>query len=188
MKVLLIGICMLVAFSTFAAPKNALPVVEIKTTLGNIKVELYPAKAPLTVKNFLMYVKKKRYDGTIFHRVMAGFMIQGGGFNESLVQVPTESPVKNEADNGLANARGTIAMARTNIVDSATNQFFINLKNNSFLNHTGKRNFGYCVFGKVIAGMDVVDKIAKVKTIQTAGQQNIPVDPIYIEDVDVIKE
>lgn len=187
MKVLLIGICMLVAFSTFAAPKNALPVVEIKTTLGNIKVELYPDKAPLTVKNFLMYVKKKRYDGTIFHRVMAGFMIQGGGFNESLVQVPTESPVKNEADNGLANARGTIAMARTNIVDSATNQFFINLKNNSFLNHTGKRNFGYCVFGKVIAGMDVVDKIAKVRTTRKKRYSDVPEKTIIIKEIIEVK-
>ena len=187
MKVLLIGICMLVVLNVSAAAKSALPVVEIKTTLGNIKVELYPAKAPLTVKNFLMYVKKKRYDGTIFHRVMAGFMIQGGGFNESLVQVTTESPVKNEADNGLANARGTIAMARTNIVDSATNQFFINLKNNSFLNHTGKRNFGYCVFGKVIAGMDVVDKIAKVRTTRKKHYSDVPEKTIIIKEIIEVK-
>ncbi len=187
MKKIFIGICLLVAFNVLAAPKTALPVVEIKTTLGNIKVELYPAKAPLTVKNFLMYVEKKRYDGTIFHRVMAGFMIQGGGFDKSLNKVATESPVKNEADNGLANDRGTIAMARTNVVDSATNQFFINLKNNSFLNHSGRRNFGYCVFGKVIAGMDVVDKIAKVKTTRKQRYSDVPEKTIIIKSIVEVK-
>ena len=187
MKKMFVGICLLVAFNVLAASKTALPVVEIKTTLGNIKIELYPAKAPLTVKNFLMYIKKKRYDGTIFHRVMAGFMIQGGGFDESLTKVVAEAPVKNEADNGLANDRGTIAMARTNVVDSATNQFFINLKDNSFLNHAGQRNFGYCVFGKVIDGMDIVDKIAKVKTTRKQRYSNVPEKSIIIKSIVEVK-
>ena len=190
MKKLLIGMCLLLVLngvSSFAAEKavkkSALPVVEIKTSLGNMKVELYPKKAPVTVKNFLMYVAKKRYNGTIFHRVINGFMIQGGGFNENLEKAATESPIKNEADNGLSNKRGTIAMARTYVVDSATNQFFINLKDNAFLDHRGKRNFGYCVFGKVIAGMDVLDKIAKVETTSKKGYKNVPEKSVIIKEI-----
>ncbi|MCW8931980.1 MAG: peptidylprolyl isomerase [Gammaproteobacteria bacterium] len=159
------------------------------TNKGDIILELYPDKAPATVKNFVNYADNNFYNKTIFHRVINGFMIQGGGFTNAQDRKKTLSPVKNEADNGLKNDRGTIAMARTRDPHSATAQFFINLKNNDFLNFTRKsiNGWGYTVFGKVVEGMDVVDTIAKVKTTKTAGQQNIPVDPIYIEDVDVIK-
>lgn len=163
--------------------KLALPMVEIRTSLGNIKVELYPDKAPVTVKNFLMYVKKKSYDGTIFHRVVAGFIIQGGGFDKNLKKRPTEAPIKNEANNGLNNKRGTIAMARTHIVDSATNQFFINLDDNYSLDHKYLDQAGYCVFGKVIAGMDVVDKIGKVKTNWKKRRKDVPVEDIIIKEI-----
>jgi cyclophilin family peptidyl-prolyl cis-trans isomerase len=180
----------LTGLNTFAADtakkeeaKPSLPVVEIKTSMGDIKVELYPEKAPVTVKNFLDYVAKKRYNGTIFHRVINGFMIQGGGFDENLDKKPTGNPIENEADNKLSNKRGTIAMARTHIVDSATNQFFINLKDNSFLDHKDTRNFGYCVFGKVIKGMDVVDKIAKVKTRRKKGYKDVPEEPVIIKEI-----
>ena len=163
--------------------------VKMTTTMGDIVLELYPDKAPETVKNFVNYVENHFYRKTIFHRVIDGFMIQGGGFTNARDRKKTLSPIKNEADNGLKNDRGTIAMARTRDPHSATAQFFINLKNNDFLNHTRKtiNGWGYTVFGKVIKGMDVVDKIAKVKTTQVAGQQNIPVDPIYIEDMKIIK-
>jgi len=163
--------------------------VKMTTNQGDIVLELYPDKAPLTVKNFVNYVDMNFYKKTIFHRVIKGFMIQGGGFTNAQDRKKTLSPIKNEADNGLKNDRGTIAMARTNDPHSATTQFFINLKNNDFLNHTRKtmNGWGYTVFGKVIQGMDVVDKIAGVKTIVTAGQQNIPIDPIYIENMEVIK-
>lgn len=163
--------------------------VKMTTNQGDIVFELYPEKAPITVKNFVNYVDMNFYKKTIFHRVIAGFMIQGGGFTNAQDRKKTLSPIKIEADNGLKNDRGTIAMARTQDPNSATSQFFVNLKNNDFLNHTRKsiNGWGYTVFGKVISGMDVVDKIAKVKTIITAGQQNIPVDPIYIEDAMVIK-
>jgi peptidyl-prolyl cis-trans isomerase A (cyclophilin A) len=190
LKKLLFGMCfllMLNGFNAFAVQKSALPVVEIKTSMGNIKIELYPDKAPLTVKNFLMYVKKKRYDGTIFHRVIPNFMIQGGGFDKNLDKTKNENPVKNEADNGLSNERGTIAMARTPVVDSATNQFFINLVDNTSLNHTGKRNFGYCVFGKVIAGMDVLDKIGKVRTTSQKHYRDVPEKPVIIKEIVKIK-
>ena len=166
-----------------AAAKPALPVVEIKTSMGNMQIELYPEKAPVTVKNFLNYVAKKRYNKTIFHRVINGFMIQGGGFDENLDKKPVMDPIENEADNGLSNKRGTIAMARTYIVDSATNQFFINLKDNSFLDHKDTRNFGYCVFGKVIKGMDVLDKIAKVETARKKGYKDVPKEPVIIKEI-----
>lgn len=163
--------------------KLALPVVEIRTSMGNIKVELYPQKAPLTVKNFLMYVEKKSYNGTIFHRVIAGFMIQGGGFDKNLKKKPTEKPIKDEADNGLNNKRGTIAMARTNIADSATNQFFINLDDNYSLDYKYLDSPGYCVFGKVIEGMDVVDKIGKVKTTWRKRRKDVPVEDVIIKEI-----
>ncbi len=163
--------------------------VQMITTKGDIVLELYPDKAPVTVKNFLNYVENHFYRKTIFHRVIDGFMIQGGGFTNARDRKKTLSPIKNEADNGLKNDRGTIAMARTRDPHSATTQFFINLKNNDFLNYTRKtlNGWGYTVFGKVVKGMDVVGKIAKVKTTRAAGQQNIPVDPIYIEDIKIIK-
>jgi peptidyl-prolyl cis-trans isomerase A (cyclophilin A) len=145
------------------AEKSANPTVEIQTNLGTIEAVLYKDKAPITVENFLKYVQEKAYDGTIFHRVIKDFMIQGGGFDAKFNRRQTHNPIKNEADNGLKNERGTLAMARTSEVDSATNQFFINLKNNDFLDH-GVRDFGYAVFGKVTKGMDVVDKIAAVDT------------------------
>lgn len=174
------------SLSSFAAD----PVkVKMITNKGDIILELYPDKAPATVKNFVNYAEKNFYNKTIFHRVIDGFMIQGGGFTNAQDRKRTLSPIKNEADNGLKNDRGSIAMARTSDPHSATAQFFINLKNNDFLNHTRKsmNGWGYTVFGKVIDGMAVVDKIAKVKTIRTAGQQNIPLDPIYIEDVQIMK-
>lgn len=163
--------------------------IKMETNKGDIILELYPDKAPETVKNFVNYTNNHFYNKTIFHRVIDGFMIQGGGYTNAQDRKKTLSPIKNEADNGLKNDRYTIAMARTADPHSATTQFFINLNDNNFLNHTRKsmNGWGYTVFGKVIEGQDVVNMIAKVKTIQTAGQQNIPVDPIYIEDVDVIK-
>ena len=157
----------------------------IETSMGSITVELDDAKAPVTVKNFLDYAKSGHYDGTIFHRVIDGFMIQGGGFTPAMDQKPTRAPIKNEASNGLSNKRGTIAMARTMVVDSATSQFFINLVDNGFLDYKGPdpRTYGYAVFGKVTDGMDVVDKIAKVKTGFAGPHQNVPEEPILIKKV-----
>lgn len=187
-KVLFLTLSLLIfSVSSFAADNVK---IKMTTNQGDIFLELYPDKAPQTVKNFVKYADSHFYRKTIFHRVIKGFMIQGGGFTnaQDRKKVPYE-PVKNEADNGLKNDRGTIAMARTSDPHSATAQFFINLKDNDFLNHTRKtmNGWGYTVFGKVTRGMDVVDKIAQVKTTRTAGQQNIPVDPIYIEDIEVIK-
>jgi peptidyl-prolyl cis-trans isomerase A (cyclophilin A) len=167
------------------------PIVVIDTSLGKIKVELLPEKASITVKNFLNYVNDKFYDGTIFHRVIPGFMIQGGGFEASKPIEPrgekkTKAPIKNEASNGLQNKRGTIAMARTSIPDSATSQFFINLKDNAFLDkEKDPRGVGYCVFGKVIDGMDVVDKIAGVKTKSAIPgmMENVPAEPVVIKSI-----
>ncbi len=162
-------------------PQAANPVVVMKTSEGVIKVELWPDKAPETVKNFLAYVDEGFYDGTIFHRVIGNFMIQGGGFTQDMKQKPTHAPVKNEAAEDVKNDRGTIAMARTGIVDSATAQFFINVVDNAFLNHKDNSpgGFGYAVFGKVISGMDVVDKIKSVQT----GPQDVPVKQVIIESV-----
>ncbi|MEO1337304.1 MAG: peptidylprolyl isomerase [Myxococcota bacterium] len=162
------------------------PVVEITTNVGSIVVELDPAKAPKTVANFLKYVESKHYDGTIFHRVIANFMIQGGGFTTDMTRKQTRSPIMNEADNGLKNLPGTIAMARTGDPHSATAQFFINVNNNSFLNHRAKdsRNWGYTVFGRVIRGMDVVDKIRSVKTgAKGSFSRDAPQEDIVISKV-----
>jgi peptidyl-prolyl cis-trans isomerase A (cyclophilin A) len=156
------------------------PVVTLETSLGSIVIELDPERAPVSVANFLSYVDSGFYTGTIFHRVIPDFMIQGGGFSADMTQKPTKSPIKNEADNGLQNDSFTIAMARTSVVDSATAQFFINLKDNDFLNHGG-RDFGYAVFGKVTGGTDVVKKIAAVKTTTKVGNQNVPVEPVVIK-------
>ena len=157
----------------------------IETSMGSITLELDDAKAPITVKNFLDYAKSGHYDGTIFHRVIDGFMIQGGGFTKSMDQKPTKAPIKNEAANGLSNKRGTIAMARTMVVDSATSQFFINLVDNNFLDYRGAepQTYGYAVFGKVTDGMEVVDKIAKVKTGFAGPHQNVPEEPIVIKKI-----
>ena len=160
----------------------------IETSMGSITLELDDAKAPVTVANFLDYAKAGHYDGTIFHRVIDGFMIQGGGFTKAMDQKPTKVPIKNEAANGLLNKRGTIAMARTMVVDSATSQFFINLVDNDFLNFRAPtpQFFGYAVFGKVTDGMDVVDKIAKVKTGNSGMHQNVPEEPVVIKKVHVL--
>jgi cyclophilin family peptidyl-prolyl cis-trans isomerase len=165
-----------------AAAKGGKPVVTLTTSLGVIELELDADKAPVSVANFLEYVDAGHFDGTIFHRVIPDFMIQGGGFTTDFVQKPTRAAIKNEATNGLQNARGTIAMARTNVVDSATAQFFINLKDNAFLNHTGPgQGYGYAVFGRVTKGMDVVDKIAKVPTGSKGGHQDVPNTNVVIE-------
>jgi peptidyl-prolyl cis-trans isomerase A (cyclophilin A) len=156
------------------------PVVALSTTFGDITIELNPEKAPITVKNFLAYVDAGFYDGTIFHRVIPEFMIQGGGFTKDMKQKQTQPPIKNEADNGLRNSRGTITMARTSDINSATSQFFVNLKENTFLDHM-VRDFGYAVFGKVIKGMEVVDKIAAVRTGNRGMQQNVPIEPVIIK-------
>ena len=159
----------------------------IETTMGTITLELDEAKAPATVANFAQYAKDGHYDGTIFHRVIDGFMIQGGGFTRDMNQKKTREPVRNEAMNGLKNKRGTIAMARTMVVDSATSQFFINLVDNDFLDFRmpTPQGFGYAVFGKVTAGMEVVDAIAKVKTGSAGPHQNVPETPVVIRKVTV---
>lgn len=177
-KKLLLSLCCLLALSTTAFAETN-PKVLIATNMGDIELELYPQQAPTTVTNFLSYVNSGFYNGTIFHRVIADFMIQGGGFTEDMTQKSTSDPIQNEADNGLKNDRGTIAMARTNVVNSATSQFFINVKDNNFLNH-GNRDFGYAVFGKVVAGMDVVDKIAATRTTFKHGTRDVPVNPVII--------
>lgn len=162
------------------------PKVMIKTNLGDIEVELDQGKAPLSTANFLNYVRDQHYHGTVFHRVIPGFMIQGGGFDKKLDQKPTRDPIKNEANNGLKNVRGTLAMARTGVVDSATSQFFINLKDNSFLDH-GERDFGYAVFGKVTGGMDVVDKIAQTPTGSKGPfSKDCPQTDVVIESVETL--
>ncbi len=159
------------------------PRVALETSKGRIVLELYPDKAPKTVANFLQYVKSGHYNGVVFHRVIDGFMIQTGGFTADMTQKPTKPPVQNEADNGLSNDRGTIAMARTSDPNSASAQFFINTVNNASLNHKSKtpQGWGYTVFGKVVEGLDVVDQIAKVKTGNKSGYQDVPVEPVIIK-------
>ena len=158
--------------------------ITIKTNHGDISVELFDEKAPISCENFRQYVTDGHFDGTIFHRVIPNFMIQGGGMDADMNSKATRDPIKNEADNGEKNDRGTLAMARTGVVDSATSQFFINLNNNDFLNHGG-RDFGYAVFGKVSDGMDVVDAIAAVQTGNSGGHQDVPVETITILEVTV---
>ena len=158
--------------------------ITIKTNHGDIGVELFEEKAPLSCENFRQYATDGHFDGTIFHRVIPNFMVQGGGMDESMSSKETRAPIKNEADNGETNVRGTLAMARTGAVDSATSQFFINLNNNDFLNHGG-RDFGYAVFGKIASGMDVVDAIAAVPTGNTGGHQDVPVEPVEIIEVTI---
>ena len=153
--------------------------ITIKTNHGDISVELFEDKAPISCENFRQYVTDGHFDGTIFHRVIPNFMIQGGGMDADMNSKATRDPIKNEADNGEKNDRGTLAMARTGVVDSATSQFFINLNNNDFLNHGG-RDFGYAVFGKVSDGMDVVDAIAAVQTGNSGGHQDVPVETVTI--------
>ncbi|MFC1592100.1 peptidylprolyl isomerase [Thermodesulfobacteriota bacterium] len=155
------------------------PQVILETTLGSITIELNRKQAPLSVANFLEYVDAGFFNATIFHRVIPGFMVQCGGFDKAMQKKKTRAAIKNEADNGLSNKRGSLAMARTQIKDSATSQFFINLKDNTFLDH-GVKDYGYAVFGHVVKGMDVVDKIAAVKTGNRSGRQNVPLEPVVI--------
>lgn len=160
--------------------------VTMDTNYGKIQLELYPDKAPKTVENFVAYVEEGFYDGTIFHRVIPGFMIQGGGLTEDMNDKPNKrAPIQNEANNKLSNKRGTISMARTNYPHSATSQFFINHEDNEMLDYQSPDNWGYAVFGRVIDGMDVVDKIAKVQTGNSKGHQNVPVKPVIIEKVTI---
>jgi len=168
---------------------QANPHVVIATSLGDIEVELFADKAPESVKNFLAYAEAGHYDGTIFHRTIKNFMIQGGGFTADMQQKPTKAPIKNEAGNGVKNQLGTLAMARTNVVDSATSQFFINVKDNDFLDHRNDtpQGFGYAVFGKVVSGIDVVHKIENVATTNKGMYQDVPVEPVVIKSVKVKK-
>lgn len=183
----LFGIIFALLFSISALAAG--PQVEFKTNLGFIKIELDPEKAPLTVKNFLQYVKDGHYNGTIFHRVIPGFMIQGGGFTPDFTQKPTRGPVRNEATNGLRNTVGTLAMARTSDPHSATAQFFINVADNASLDFRfpTQTGYGYCVFGKVISGMDVVEKIVRVATGDRPPHQNVPLKPVVIERATIIE-
>ncbi len=180
----------LLALSTLGAEAAlaADPRVELKTNRGPIVIELNEAKAPKTVANFLQYVKDGHYNGTVFHRVIDGFMIQGGGFDKDMKQKPPRAPVANEAANGLKNDYGTIAMARTPDPHSASAQFFINLKNNDFLNYRDPtpQGYGYTVFGKVVSGMDIVDRVAKVPTGNAGPHQNVPREPVVIESATVL--
>ncbi|MCX5893650.1 MAG: peptidylprolyl isomerase [Deltaproteobacteria bacterium] len=166
------------------------PLVKLETSLGDITLELNSEKAPDTVANFLQYVKDGFFDGTIFHRVISNFMIQGGGFDAQMKQKPTRAPIKNEADNGLKNELYTVAMARTMDPNSATAQFFINVADNQFLNHTAKtmQGWGYAVFGKVVKGQDVVDKIKAVPTTSARGMQDVPVTPVVINKATVVEK
>jgi len=169
-------------FAAEQAPVSPNPIVVLSTNLGDITIELYQAKAPISVKNFLDYAESGFYTGTVFHRVIAGFMIQGGGMTQDMTKKTTRPAIKNEAKNGLSNKRGTLAMARTQVVDSATAQFFINVSDNTFLDH-GVRDYGYAVFGNVIGGMETVEKIARTKTGRKAGQQNVPLQPVIITGI-----
>ena len=177
LKKLALAACSLLLTASVMAADN--PKVLLSTSLGEIEIELEAEKAPISVANFLAYVDSGYYAGTQFHRVIPGFMVQGGGFDADMQQKQTQAPIKNEADNGLHNVRGTLAMARTQVRDSATSQFFINHKDNAFLDH-GSRDFGYAVFGKVVRGMDVVDKIAQVPTANRGGHQNVPREAVLI--------
>ena len=187
-------ICCLILLSGYCYAMEGMPpgkegevmakgnIVVIETSKGSMKLELYPDKAPVTVKNFLSYIDSGFYDGTIFHRVIPGFMVQGGGFEPGIAEKLTLEPIKNEAGNGLLNEKGTIAMARTNVVDSATSQFFINVADNAFLNHKDNtpQGYGYCVFGKVIEGMEVADAICTVNTHSSGYYDDVPVDDVII--------
>ena len=164
--------------------------IVLHTNFGDIKIELNYEKAPVTAKNFEEYVTSGHYDGTIFHRVINGFMVQGGGFDADMQQKPTKDPIENEADNGLSNETGTLAMARTMDPHSASAQFFINVADNTFLDHTGKnmQGWGYCVFGKVVEGMEVVNQIKEVKTTSKAGHQDVPAEAVIIESAELIED
>jgi cyclophilin family peptidyl-prolyl cis-trans isomerase len=189
MRVVLGIVGLLLTVATVGAKEGGNPVVVMKTSLGDVKIELDKAKAPVTVDNFVVYVNDKFYDGTIFHRVIPAFMIQGGGFDKDMNQKKTKAPIKNEAGNGLKNVTGTIAMARTSDPNSATAQFFINTKDNAFLDHKNDsaQGYGYAVFGKVVDGMDVVKKIEQVQTTTRPPYENVPVTPVVIESIRVVE-
>ena len=175
--------------SCSAALKGKDPVkVKLTTSMGPIVIQLDKEKAPVSAENFVKYVEAGHYNGTIFHRVIDNFMIQGGGFNDKMIQKPTQAPIKNEGQNGLKNENYTVAMARTGVRDSATSQFFINVKDNEFLNYSGEtpQGWGYAVFGKVVEGKDTVDKIKKVATGNAMGHQNVPTTPVVIEKAECI--
>ena len=180
--------CILVCFAIFTigCKKNTTAIV-IETSLGPIHIALYDADSPETVKNFLRYSDEKFYDGTIFHRTIHNFMIQGGGLDADMNEKPTHDPIKNEADNGLSNKRGTVAMARQSMPHSATAQFFINTKDNPSLDH-GERDFGYCVFGHVTQGMDIVDKISMIETTSKGMHQDVPLENIVITAIKRVKK
>jgi cyclophilin family peptidyl-prolyl cis-trans isomerase len=174
--------------SSVDIPAGVNPIVELRTNAGSIKLELYPDQAPKTVDNFLSYVRSGFYDGTIFHRVVPGFVIQGGGFTADMLKKDTQAPIENEADNGVRNLRGTICMARTNDPHSATSQFFINLEDNPPLDFRDRsmQGWGYAVFGKVIEGLDVVDSIEGVATTSVDHYQNVPIDAVVIESARIV--
>ncbi len=178
---------MLMMAVAHADQKN--PKVKLTTTMGEVVIELDGEKAPITTENFVVYVKGKQYDGTIFHRVIPGFMIQGGGFDKDMKEKPTKAPIKNEAANGLKNTTGTIAMARTSDPNSATAQFFINVKDNASLDHKDNTpaGMGYAVFGKVVSGMEVVHKIEQVKTTTKSPYQNVPVEAVIITKAEIVE-
>ncbi|NMF88700.1 peptidylprolyl isomerase [Aromatoleum petrolei] len=177
----------LILFVCCAIAQAANPMVEMRTNQGTVVLELFADNAPKSVENFLEYAKSGHYNGTIFHRVIDGFMIQGGGFDGSLNQKPTRAPIQNEAKNGLRNETGTLAMARTSDPHSATAQFFINLVDNSFLDYPSRDGWGYAVFGKVSSGMDVVQKIGKTRTGLVRGMRDVPTEPVIIESVRLIE-
>ena len=179
--------CLMMTLPSLDVAAQDNPVVVIETSLGTITAELDRANAPISVENFLQYISDGHYNGTIFHRVIRGFMIQGGGFTVDMQQKPTRDPIKNEATNGLLNARGTLAMARTNVVDSATSQFFINTVDNTALNNTGTtpQTYGYAVFGRVIDGLEVVDQIEGVATGTQERYSNVPTTPVEIRSITV---
>jgi cyclophilin family peptidyl-prolyl cis-trans isomerase len=184
----ILGSCLLSLALAPGAMAQTNPQVTLHTDRGAIRIELYAQQAPKTVENFLAYARAGFYDGTVFHRVISHFMIQGGGFTADLERKPTREPIPNEADNGLKNLRGTVAMARTNDPDSATSQFFINVEANPALDHTGKQNpraWGYAVFGAVVDGMSVVDDIRFVETGRVKGMSDVPLEPVVIESVEV---
>ncbi|PJI98361.1 peptidyl-prolyl cis-trans isomerase A (cyclophilin A) [Acidovorax sp. 69] len=183
----LASIALAAIFSVAPAQAQDAPKVKLATSMGDIVVQLDPAKAPKTVENFLAYVKTKHYDGTVFHRVMDGFMIQGGGFTADMVQKPTQPPIALEANNGLKNDTYTIAMARTGNPNSATSQFFINVKDNAMLNAPSPDGHGYAVFGKVVEGTAVVDKIKAVATGNKGPHQNVPTTPVTINSATLVK-
>ena len=178
-----LGLCLLALCALPVRAAGPKPVVVLETSLGQVLVMLEPEAAPASVENFLAYVASGAYDGTVFHRVIKGFMAQGGGFDMAMVRRDTRAPIRNEADNGLRNERGTLAMARTGDPHSATSQFFINLKDNAFLDYKSKtpQGWGYCVFGKVVRGMDVVDSMAAVPTTSKGMMQDVPSTPIVIK-------